>query len=53
MHGFHEVSWRELKRVHDAIDAHYVARGVPANRIDELRWRWLRTKGLRVPGGTR
>ena len=50
-HGLSEVDPRYRKQVHDAIDSHYRSRGVPEYRLQEMRWKWLRTKGLRAPGG--
>lgn len=49
--SYHEPNWTQVHAIHKAIDAHYRARGVPETRLAEMRHRYIKSKGLRRPGG--
>jgi hypothetical protein len=43
------LSAAEERAIRNAIDAHYRRRGVPEQKLDEMRWKWLSKKGWRAP----
>lgn len=43
------LSHKASAKIIAAIKQHYRNRGVPESRLDEMRYRWIREKGWRVP----
>lgn len=48
--GFNDWRYyRRVEQVRKAVYAHYRNRGVPETRLNEMWYRWQKTKGMRKP----